>query len=162
MSLLTIAMLAVLTLGGLRGLLKGLIKEIASLTAVVAGGWLAYHHHEAMALPISEFMPLHAARITAFIGLLLTTGICAHLLGNLLTTLMKLALLGWVNRLGGLIIGCLEGALVLGMLLHAVVSAPLKLPIKEQIKNDFHATALANLGATVLQQTKALGVMKKP
>ncbi len=160
MSLLTITMLAVLALGSLRGLLRGLIKEIASVTAFVLGGWLAYRFHEAAAVPLISLMPLHVARVVAFVGLLLAVGVSAHLIGNLLTGLMKLALLGWVNRLGGLALGFLEGALLLGMVLYAIISIPLAFKLKEQIRQDTHAVLLARFGGMALDQAKALGVVR--
>lgn len=160
MSLLTIVILAVLALGSLRGLLRGLIKEVASVTAFILGGWLAYRFHEAAALPLTSLMPLHAARIVAFVGLLLAVGLCAHLIGNLLTGLMKLALLGWVNRIGGLALGFMEGALVLGMVFYAIAAVPFTFPLKEQIRQDRHAAQLAQLGGMALDRAKALGALR--
>ena len=160
MRLLTIVILAVLALGSLRGLLRGLIKEVASVTAIVLGGWLAYRFHEAAAAPLTALMPLHAARIVAFVGLLLAVGLCAHLIGNLLTGLMKLALLGWVNRIGGLALGFMEGALVLGMVFYAIVSIPFTFPLKEQIRQDRYAAQLAQFGGMALDRAKALGTVK--
>lgn len=160
MSLLTIIMLAVLALGALRGLLRGLIKEVASVTAFVLGGWLAYRFHEAAAVPLTSLMPLHAARVVAFVGLLLSVGLSAHLIGNLLTGLMKLALLGWVNRLGGLALGFVEGALVLGMVLYAIVAVPFDFPLKEQIRQDGNAALLTRFGGMALDQAKALGAVR--
>lgn len=160
MSLLTITMLAVLAFGSLRGLLRGLIKEVASVTAFVLGGWLAYRFHEAVAIPLTSLMPLHAARIVAFVGLLLAVGLSAHLIGNLLTGLMKLALLGWVNRVGGLVLGFMEGALVLGMILYSIIAIPFSFPLKEQIRQDTHAALLARFGGIALDQAKSLGTVK--
>ncbi|CAH2031839.1 CvpA family protein [Trichlorobacter ammonificans] len=156
MNFLTIAMLAVLTLGGLRGLLRGLITEVASLTALLLGGWLAYRFHEPLAVPLTTLMPYHAARIVSFTGLLLAVGLGAHLVGSLLTGLVKLALLGWVNRLGGLALGVLEGALLLGMMLYAVVAVPLSFPLKEQIRQDRHAALLVRFGGMALDHAKTL------
>lgn len=156
MNLLTIVMVAVLVLGGLRGLLRGLVTEVASLAALVLGGWLAYRFHEALAVPLATLMPYHAARIVAFTGLLLAVGLGAHLAGSLLTSLVKLALLGWVNRLGGLALGVLEGALLLGMMLYAVVSVPLAFPLKEQIRQDRHATMLVHFGSLALDHARIL------
>ncbi len=97
MSLLDIAILAVLALGALRGLLRGLIKEAAALTALLLGGWLAFRYHEKAAVLLHGMLPPVAARMVAFVLLLILVGLAAHLLGNLLTGLVRLALLGWVK-----------------------------------------------------------------
>jgi len=156
MSLLDISILTVLGLGGLRGLLRGLIKEAAALTALILGGWMAYRFHEKAAVLLHSLVPPVAARMIAFVLLLILVGLAAHLLGNLLTSLIKLALLGWVNRLGGLALGCIEGALVLGMLFYAVIAVPFSFPLKETLQKHHVAQVLAQFGGTALDQAKAL------
>jgi len=106
-------------------------------------------------------MPLHVARVVAFVGLLLAVGVSAHLIGNLLTGLIKLAFLGWVNRLGGLVLGFLEGALLLGMVLYAIVSVPFSFKFKEQIRQNTNAVLLARFGGMALDQAKALKVVRQ-
>ncbi len=156
MSLLDIAILSILALGGLRGLLRGLIKEAAALTALVLGGWLAFRFHDQAALLLHTLVPPTAARMIAFVTLLILVGLIAHLLSNLLTQLVTLALLGWVNRIGGLLLGGLEGALVLGMVFYALLAAPLTFPFKESIRQHALATQLAQLGGTTLEHAKSL------
>ncbi|ACD94738.1 CvpA family protein [Trichlorobacter lovleyi] len=156
MSLLDIAILAVLALGALRGLLRGLIKEAAALTALLLGGWLAFRYHEKAAVLLHGMLPPVAARMVAFILLLILVGLAAHLLGNLLTGLVRLALLGWVNRLGGMVLGCLEGALVLGMFFYAVVAVPFSFPFKETVQKHPFAHPLASFGGSTLDRAKTL------
>ncbi len=156
MSLLDIAIMTVLALMGLRGLLRGLIKEVAALTALILGGWLAYRFHSAVAVPFKVLMPAPAAEVLAFVLLLVLVGLGAHLLGNLLTGLVRLALLGWVNRLGGVAVGVLEGALILGMVFYAIVAIPFPLQLKETIKRHTIAAPLAAFGGAMLDRAKAL------
>lgn len=156
MSLLDISIMVVLALMGLRGLLRGLIKEVAALTALVLGGWLAYRYHSTAATPFKTLMPAAAAEVVAFVLLLILVGLAAHLLGNLLTGLVRLALLGWVNRLGGVAVGLLEGSLILGMVLYAIVAIPFPFQLKETIKQHKLAAPLATFGGTMLDRAKAL------
>lgn len=156
MSLLDIAILTVLVLGGLRGLLRGLIKELAALTAMLAGGWLAYKYHEQAAALLHGLLPPVAARMAAFVLLLVLVGLAAHLVGNLLTKLVTLALLGWVNRLGGLAVGCLEGTLVLGMFFYAVLSVPFPFGFKTMVQQHQIASELARFGGMTLDRARAL------
>lgn len=156
MSLLDIAILSILALGCLRGLLRGLIKEAAALTAFVLGGWLAFRFHEQAALLLHPLLPPTAARMITFVTLLILVGLASHLLANLLTRLVSLALLGWVNRVGGLLLGGLEGALVLGMVFYALLTVPLSSPLKESVRQHTFATQLAQLGGTALNHAKSL------
>lgn len=156
MSLLDIFIMVVLALMGLRGLLRGLIKEVAALTALVLGGWLAYRFHGVAAVPLRTLMPEAAAQVVAFVALLILVGLAAHLLGNLLTSLVQLALLGWVNRLGGIAVGLLEGGLLLGMILYAIIAVPFEFQLKETVKTHPVAAKLAALGGTMLDQARTL------
>lgn len=156
MSLLDISILTVCALGGLRGVLRGLIKEAAALLALILGGWIAYRFHPQAAHLLAGLLPPTAARMVAFVVLLILVGLAAHLLGNLLTGLMKLALLGWVNRLGGLLLGCVEGGLLLGMLFYAVLAIPLPFAFKTTIQQHPVALQLARYGGMALDRAKTL------
>lgn len=156
MNLLDSTILAVLVFGGLRGLLRGLIKELAAIAAFLLGGWIAFRYHPQAAALLAGLLPPHAARIFAFAVLLLLVGLSAHLLGNLLTGLIKLALLGWVNRLAGLVLGCLEGALVIGMIFYAIGAIPFSFPLQQAIKNHPLASQLAQAGGVVIDRAKTL------
>ena len=155
MSLLDISILTVLVLGGLRGLLRGLIKELAALTAMLAGGWLAFKYHEQAAALLHGMLPPVAARMVAFVLLLILVGLSAHLLGNLLTRLVTLALLGWVNRLGGLVVGCLEGGLILGMFFYAVLAVPFPFGFKITVQQHQVASELARFGGMAIDRARA-------
>ena len=154
MSLLDITILTVLALGALRGLLRGLVKEVAALTALLLGGWMAFRFHEQATLLLQGMVPPAAARMIAFVVLLILVGLAAHLLGNLLTSLVKLALLGWVNRLGGMAIGSLEAALVLGMFFYAVLSTPFTFQFKDTVQKHAFALPLAQFGGIAIDRAK--------
>ncbi|MFZ2948718.1 MAG: CvpA family protein, partial [Desulfuromonadaceae bacterium] len=77
----------------------------------------------------------------AFIIILLITGICAHIIGNVVTAALRLVMMGGLNRLGGLLIGVAEGALLLCMVFS--IAASRFMP--EQLRNKIHATESANM-----------------
>ena len=156
MSLLDLTILTVLALGAVRGLLRGLIKEAAALTALVLGGWVAFRYHEQAATALNGMVPPVAARMIAFVVMLILVGLLAHLLGNLLTSLVKLALLGWVNRLGGLALGSLEAGLLLGMFFHAVLSVPFTFQFKTLVQTHPIASPLATFGSMALDHAKTV------
>ncbi len=156
MSLLDTSILTILALGGLRGLLRGLVKEAASLAAVLLGGWLAFMFHEKVAMLLQGTIPPVASRMIAFVALLILAGLAAHILGNLLTRLLKLALLGWVNRLGGMALGLIEGSLVLGMVFYSVIAAPFVFTFKDTVKKHSVAYPLAQFGGMAIDRAKSL------
>lgn len=145
MNLLDIVILTVLSIFALKGLIRGLVNEAASLTGLILGGWLAYHYYPVLSVPIRNILhlPAHVSAFLAFMLLLILTGIAAHVLGNIVTTAVRVVMLGSLNRLGGLLIGATEGALLLSML-FCIATASF---MPERLKQKIHATASAEMFA---------------
>ncbi len=143
MNLIDIIILSVLCFFALKGLVRGLVNEASSLAGLLVGGWLAYRFHPLLAVPIKSalHLPAHLSSFLAFIVILLITGICAHVVGNIITAALRLVMLGSLNRLGGLFIGVAEGSLLLCMVFSIASSGFMP----EQIRNKIHATETANL-----------------
>ncbi|HEY4743039.1 MAG TPA: CvpA family protein [Desulfuromonadaceae bacterium] len=145
MNLLDIIILAVLSIFALKGLVRGLVNEAASLSGLILGGWLAYRYYPVLSVPIRNVLhlPAHVSAFLAFMLLLILTGIVAHVLGNIITTAVRVVMLGSLNRLGGLLIGAGEGALLLSMLFCIATASFMPASLKQKI----HATASAEMFA---------------
>lgn len=145
MNLFDIIILAVLIFFALKGLVRGLVNEAASLSGLILGGWLAYRFYPVISVPIRTTLhiPAHVSSFLAFMLLLLVTGIVAHIAGNVITAALKLVMLGSLNRLGGILIGATEGALLLS-LLFSIATAGF---MPEQLKQKVRASQSANLFA---------------
>ena len=163
MNLIDIIILSVLCFFALKGLVRGLVNEASSLAGLLVGGWLAYRFHPLLAVPIKSalHLPLHLSSFLAFIIILLITGICAHIIGNIITAALRLVMMGGLNRLGGLLIGVAEGALLLCMV-FSIASSKF---MPEQVRNKIRATESANLlaqtGDRFLSEWRAVDGQKK-
>ncbi len=99
------------------GIFKGFIKEAASIIGVVGGFYAAYAGHEMLGPVVAGWVETPAYRdIIAFILIFLGFCLIVNLLGFLLRLLIKLVLLGAVDRLFGAVLGVLKGALVASLL----------------------------------------------
>ena len=145
MNLFDIIILAVLIFFALKGLFRGLVNEAASLTGLILGGWLAYRYYPVLSVPIRTTLhaPAHVSSFLAFMLLLIVTGIVAHIAGNVITAALKLVMLGSLNRLGGILIGATEGALLLSLLFSTATAGFMP----EQLKQKVRASQSANLFA---------------
>jgi len=145
MNLFDIIILAVLIFFALKGLVRGLVNEAASLSGLILGGWLAYRFYPVLSVPIRTALhfPAQVSSFLAFKLLLLVTGIVAHIAGNVITAALKLVMLDSLNRLGGILIGATEGALLLS-LLFSIATAGF---MPEQLKQKVRASQSANLFA---------------
>jgi membrane protein required for colicin V production len=120
MNWLDIVIIVLLIAGAIGGLIAGLIKTVFSLAGLIVGVVLAGRFY----IPLSGylgFIPSESgSHIVAFIIIFLAVMIIATLLGFLLTKLISAVLLGWLNRLGGAILGFLLGAIFIASFLIVI------------------------------------------
>lgn len=162
MNLFDIIILAVLIFFALKGLARGLVNEAASLTGLILGGWLAYHYYPALSAPIRTALhiPAHVASFLAFMLLLLVTGIVAHIAGNLVTTALKLIMLGSLNRLGGILIGATEGALLLCLLFSTATAGFMPVQLQHKVRASESANLFAVTGDRILSVWRSKSVTR--
>lgn len=152
MNLLDIIILAVLVFFALKGMLRGLVNEASSLAGLILGSWLAYRYYPVLSEPIRNILhvPAHVSAFLAFMLLLMLTGVIAHILGNIITTAVRVVMLGSINRLGGILIGAAEGALLLSMLFCIGTAGFMPAPLKQKIHNNPTANMFAQAGNSML------------
>ena len=152
MNLFDIIIMVVLFLCALKGLIRGLVNEASSLTGLILGGWLAYRFYPALAVPIQNLLhtPAYVSAFLAFMLLLLSTGIIAHIAGNIVTAALKLVMLGSINRLGGVLIGTAEGALLLCMLFSTATGSFMPESVRHRVHSSESASLFAVTGDRIL------------
>lgn len=135
-----------------KGFMKGLVREVCTMLGLIVGCWAAFRYYPAVAgvlRPVIH-LPTGIAAVISFILIFITVGLLFYFLGHLLTVVFKIALLGGVNRIGGVVFGFLQGALLLSILLYlgSARSAPDKL--KQQIQRSRSAPAFVTCGRDII------------
>lgn len=163
MNIINIIIVSVLCFFAVKGMVRGLVNEASSLAGLLIGGWTAYRFHPLLAAPIKSalHLPAHLASFLAFIVILLVTGISAHILGNIITAALRLVMLGSLNRLGGLLIGVAEGALLLCMVFSIAASGFMPEQIRNKIRSTESANLLAQTGDSFLSEWRDANGQKK-
>lgn len=107
----------------IRGLFRGLIKEVASIIAVLAGFYAAYSYYPQIAVVLSRWMSDVAYRnILGFSLIFCTIFLVISILGVIIKYLLKIAFLGWVDRLCGMGFGFIKGVLIVSILLFMLTA----------------------------------------
>lgn len=107
------------------GLIKGLVREVVGVIAAVGGFLLAaYHYQKAADLLQGIIKNPTAARFLGFLLILLAVVLAGALLSFILSKLMKGAM-AVVNHFLGGVFGCLEGMLLGGALVFALLVFPI-------------------------------------
>lgn len=95
----------------------GLIKAVLVLAGIIVGVVLAGHYSGPLGERLTFIASEGVAKGVAFAVIMLAVLAAAAIAAALLTWAAKVVMLGWVNRLGGAVIGLLLGALFCGALL---------------------------------------------
>jgi len=97
----------------IRGIFRGLIREVSSIIGLAAGFYVAYSYHDAVAPFFSKWITEPAyLKMTSFILLFCSVFLVIALAGILIRFLIKLVLLGVVDRVLGGIFGALKAVLI--------------------------------------------------
>ena len=108
-----------LFIAAVQGFRKGFIIEFASLAALILGIWGGIKFSDFTARLITKYTGYHSDYLTiiAFFITFILIVILIHMMGKMLDSVVKAAMLGFLNRLAGVIFGVLKIALILSILL---------------------------------------------
>lgn len=148
MNLVDIAILVILTAFLVKGLVRGLLKELCSLIGLLGGAVLAFSFHSPLAEMLVQNLrlPSAVAVAVAFLALFLTTILLFAVLGHLLSRFVKLLFLGGLNRLAGGFFGLAEGVVLLAVILFALSLRPLPEALRPAFKASELSPPFVHLG----------------
>ena len=137
------------------GFWKGLAAQFFGLAGVVAGYILALRYYLKAAALLPDITP-GTAKIVGFLIIFIGCIVSAYIIGRLLDKLMKLAGLGWANRLLGGLLGVVKGTLISAIIMVVLVAF---LPsdsriLKESITIPYLVSVAKLFGATIPDDIK--------
>jgi membrane protein required for colicin V production len=141
MATLDIIIIAIVLAAAIWGLFKGFISQAVSIVALVLGIWCACRFTGFLSSKVNGWFNLEIAQntlhIILFAVILIVVVILAHFIGKGIESIVKLSLLGWVNRLLGLLFGALKAIVILGIAVSAInyLNSILNL-IPQEVLND--------------------------
>ncbi len=127
---------AVVGVFALLGLRKGLISEVFKILGIVVGITLALQYINPMAKIIHSFAATteQVEKVIAFILILVFTMVVFIYLARVAKLVFKVALMGWLDKGGGLLFGGLKGALILSAFLPLFAFLPDKIDFIKETK----------------------------
>lgn len=99
------------------GIRKGLISQLISIAALILSIWASYKFSEIVAKWLSGFIEVSptALNILTFVVIFLVIAIVLRILGKLLEKVIKLVMLGWLNKLLGVVFALLKVGIIVGL-----------------------------------------------
>ena len=143
-----------------RGLSKGFIAQVAALVALVLGAWMPFHFSNVVVEWLKPAMDVSPAvlQAIAFTIILLGVFFALTLAGKMLEGIVKIVMLGWLNKLLGVVFALLKVVLVIGLfiLLFDSVTTALEIDCSKTISESIFYTPIKNFADVFFPYMKEL------
>ena len=107
----------------IRGIFRGLVKEIASIIGVLAGFCAAYTYYPLLAKPLARWISSTPyLNILSFMIIFCFIFILISMLGIIIKYLLNITFLGWVDRICGAGFGIIKGILIVAIVLISLTA----------------------------------------
>lgn len=129
----------------IRGIFRGLIKELSSIVGVFAGFYAAYTHYGVISKFLSRwFSNLAYLNILSFLVIFSLIFIVISIFGIVIKYLLNIAFLGWMDRICGAGFGAIKGILIVSVILIPLTSfLPRGAPVLKQSLLSPYATQVS-------------------
>ncbi len=122
MNYLDYILIVLLVLAAFDGYQKGFIASLTGLVALILGVYAAVIFTEFMAAFISELFSFYSRHlwIIAMVATFVLVVVVVNLLGKMIEKFTEMLLLGWLNRILGIVFGAIKGLFILSVLMYAL------------------------------------------
>jgi len=107
----------------IRGLFRGLIKELASIVGVLSGFYAAYTYYQEVATMMADWISNTGyLNLVSFLIIFCFIFLAISIMGVLIKYLLNIVFLGWVDRLFGALFGIIKSILIASVLIIVFTS----------------------------------------
>lgn len=107
----------------IRGIFRGIIKELSSIIGVLGGFYGAYAYYPLVAKQLSRWISNTGyLNILSFMIIFCVVFIVISILGIIIKYLLRISFLGWVDRVCGAGFGIIKGILIVSVILLALTT----------------------------------------
>ena len=122
-----------------QGIRKGFIAQAISIISIIVGIWASARFADVVAAWVAQYITAseQVMKIVAFALILIVVFFLLGLLGKALEGIFNFVLLGWLNKLLGVVFALLKTALIVGLVIMAFSSLNDTFHlVKEEVLNE--------------------------
>lgn len=124
LGILDIIILLIIAASAIFGVFKGFVRQLVSIASLVLGIWCAGKFTGYISTYIKEWLSLEMSQqtlhIILFIAIFILVVVIAHFLGKGVEGIIKLSMLGWINRILGFLFGAAKAIIVLSVVVCTI------------------------------------------
>ena len=142
MNILDIILLICFIPAAIQGFQKGFISQVIAIISIIAGVWLSVQFASEVTVWLAQYIQgsEQVLKVVSFALIFIAVIAGLALLGRLVEGTVKLIMLGWLNRLLGVVFSLVKAALIVGLVIMAFCS----------LNNTFHLVSEDVLNQSVL------------
>ena len=148
----------------IQGIRKGLVSQVVAILAILTGVYLSFEFSSAVSGWLGQYIEgsEQVLKIVAFTLILITVAAALTALGKLIEGMLKIVMLGWLNRLLGAAFSFLKCALIIGLLVMVFnsLNSTFNLVSEEELAKSVLYPYAKNMADTVFPYLKDLFFLK--
>jgi membrane protein required for colicin V production len=149
-----ILIVVILAYGLIRGIFRGLVREISSIIGVLGGFFAAYTYYAPVARSLEPWISNAAYRyILSYLLIFSVVVLIVGILAVVVKYLLNIAFLGWVDRVSGALFGIFKGVLICCVLFIVFTAfLPKGAPFIKDARLSPHLAAVSEVMAKALSK----------
>ena len=149
-----ILIVTILSYGLIRGIFRGLVRELSSIIGVLGGFYAAYTYYPHVARFFSPWISDAAyLNIVSYMSVFSVVVIIVGILAVVIKYLLNIAYLGWVDRVCGALFGLLKGGLVICVVFIVLTAfLPKGAPVIKNATLSPHVSMVSEVMAKVISK----------
>ena len=124
LGILDIIILVIIAASAIFGIFKGFVGQLVSIASLILGIWCAGKFTGQLSSYVKDWFSLEMAQqtlhIILFITIFVIAVIIAHFLGKGIESIIKLTMMGWLNRILGFLFGAMKAIIILSVAVCAI------------------------------------------
>ena len=153
MNYIDVIIIIILVLAMVNGFINGLVKEVATLAALILGIWGAIRFSSFTAAKLYDYFDM-TGKYVGIISFLITFAVIAiviHFLGMVIDKLMKAVALGFINRLLGIAFGLFKAVLILSVIFVVLNAIDARRPFlpREKIEKSLLYNPISDIAPAI-------------
>ena len=143
-----------------QGFRKGFISQVIAIIAIIAGVYLSLRFSPEVAGWMAQYIQAsqQVLKVASFALIFIAAAIALNLAGRLIEGVVKLVMLGWLNKLLGMAFSLIKAGLIIGLAIMVFCSLnnTFNLVSEDILNESVLFTPLKNMAFTVFPHLKEL------